>query len=252
MRIISKTRDYYDNVVGYGHDNTVIYHRKPEIFNPTDPQWLTPRNDVSYDKIFKQIASGRMIPDKRGEIQPDKFNHYPSRVDAYFKVVTVLFCGKLYGGVKVHLFAHMSLLDETVTFYDPQSMIDYLAKYKISVSFDDEKRNFSWTKGNRSWSEHFNMNGSSQYFDLAIKLKSPVVVIEESDRRSSIVVTKDALLKDVDFFRVVDTFTAFQEIDMFLSGVLAPENRPMIVVDDKYKIMGHGFDKWSFRKKSNK
>ena len=256
MRIIAKNHDYYDKIVGFGHDQSVIYHRVPTSI-PMSHLTAYPElnSGIAYDAslcetIKTKIASGRMVPDKHGEVPPDKFHVYTNRVDAYFKVVTVLFCGKLYGGVKVHLIASMATLDETVTFFDPQSMIDYLAKYKIGISFDDEKRNFAWysSRGNRTWSEHFGLKGNSQHLDLAIKLKTPILVVEESDRRTEIIVTKDALLKEVDFFRIVDPFTAFQEIDMFLSGVLAPENRPMIEVDDKYKIMGHGFDKWSFRK----
>jgi hypothetical protein len=44
-----------------------------------------------------------------------------------------------------------------------------------------------------------------------------------------------------------DAFTAYQELDMFVSGVMAPENKPMVAIDDKHKAYQHGFDCYSFR-----
>jgi hypothetical protein len=56
------------------------------------------------------------------------------------------------------------------------------------------------------------------------------------------------ILKDYEFYKVVDTFQAFQEISMFIGGVLGRGEKEIVVVEDKYKIAQHGFDKWSFRK----
>jgi hypothetical protein len=56
------------------------------------------------------------------------------------------------------------------------------------------------------------------------------------------------LLKEYEFFKVFDTFQAFQEIQMFLGGVLGRGEKEIVQVADKYKIAQHGFDKWSFRK----
>lgn len=59
----------------------------------------------------------------------------------------------------------------------------------------------------------------------------------------------NACLKDVDFFRVFDPFTAFQELSMYYGGVLVHPNRPIPDVSDEDMVEVKGFDKkWSFRK----
>ena len=46
---------------------------------------------------------------------------------------------------------------------------------------------------------------------------------------------------------------AFQEIEMYISGVLGINNKPTVEISDKNKIVGRGFDlKYSFRKDPEK
>jgi hypothetical protein len=54
-------------------------------------------------------------------------------------------------------------------------------------------------------------------------------------------------LKELEFFRLIDTYTAYQEIQMYF-GALAQPNRPIPEVPDKDMVSIKGFDKWSFRK----
>ena len=62
----------------------------------------------------------------------------------------------------------------------------------------------------------------------------------------------DPCLKDFHFNKVIDAYTAFQEIDMFLGGVLGDASDPPSPMTDRDKIVSHGMDlKWSFRKPPN-
>jgi hypothetical protein len=55
-------------------------------------------------------------------------------------------------------------------------------------------------------------------------------------------------LKDYGFDRIKDSFTAFQEISMYLSNILV-EQKEVVKVEDNVRIEKHGFDlKKSFRK----
>jgi hypothetical protein len=56
------------------------------------------------------------------------------------------------------------------------------------------------------------------------------------------------VLKELKFWKVLDSFSAFQEIDQFISGVLT-KTEEIKPIEDKYLIKQKGFDKWSFRKK---
>jgi hypothetical protein len=55
-------------------------------------------------------------------------------------------------------------------------------------------------------------------------------------------------LKDYEFFRIMDPYTAFQELSMYWGGK-AHAAKPIPEMDDATKIEQHGLDpKWSFRK----
>lgn len=59
-------------------------------------------------------------------------------------------------------------------------------------------------------------------------------------------------LKDLHFYSIKDSYTAYQDIFQYISGVLnGPENK-MVEISDKDKVSKHGFDKWSFRQKGPK
>lgn len=56
-------------------------------------------------------------------------------------------------------------------------------------------------------------------------------------------------LKDVEFFKVMDAYTIYQELEMWIGGVLPNAGRPMVTISDHDKVGKHGFDpKWSFRR----
>ena len=57
-------------------------------------------------------------------------------------------------------------------------------------------------------------------------------------------------MRDYQFYRKMDPYTTYQELDMWISGTLAYPQNMMIEVEDKYRIMAHGFDvKYGFRKR---
>ena len=59
----------------------------------------------------------------------------------------------------------------------------------------------------------------------------------------------NAQLKDFQFAKMKDPFTAFQDIYMYISGVLGVDAKPMVQISDKDLAhkRGHG-GKYSFKK----
>ena len=57
-------------------------------------------------------------------------------------------------------------------------------------------------------------------------------------------------LRDLEFQRVVDPFTAHQELSQYLSGVLTNNNEPPQLTDQKVKRDKAGFDNNSFKTRS--
>ena len=68
-----------------------------------------------------------------------------------------------------------------------------------------------------------------------------------SDKYPAVII--NPVLRDYEFEKVVDPYTAAQEIDMFLSNLAVRPDKEPDKIDDKTKIISHGFDvKKSFRK----
>jgi len=61
--------------------------------------------------------------------------------------------------------------------------------------------------------------------------------------------TLNPKLKDMQFYKVKDAFTTFQDLSMFISGVMGGQAPPMVPISDQIRKEKHGFDEWSFRKK---
>jgi hypothetical protein len=60
-------------------------------------------------------------------------------------------------------------------------------------------------------------------------------------------------LSAFEFWKVKDPFSAFQEIQQYISGVIGTGGNEPVVTSDTYKIMAAGFDlKTSFRKDPGK
>ena len=80
--------------------------------------------------------------------------------------------------------------------------------------------------------------------DIFVKYNTPIFVYYCSN--SSEIILNPKLI-DIKFTDLFDAFTAFQEIEMFISGVLANNEKPLSIIDEKYRQQQRGFDKWSFR-----
>ena len=79
--------------------------------------------------------------------------------------------------------------------------------------------------------------------DVFRELNSPIFVLNFGNwgyQRFSIPkISKEfivnPILKEYEFYKVFDSFMAFQEISMFLGGVLGSGEKDIIEIDDKYK-----------------
>lgn len=235
MYIISKKKDYYDGVAGTtGIDKTIVYEREvievdednmPKFFRRKKGFWRkgerNPFHELSYHKLKKEY---RDVCDEH----------------AHF---IIGFCGKLYIGWKLY-----RVIDDT--------------SKKISTEFVYDADYIKSILEQSSW--HNNLDDSIDYIqtfdaiEIFRELNTPVFVYDADYGRGYFYGNSynnhkpkfliNPLLKEYEFFKVFDTFQAFQEIQMFMGGVLGKGEKEILVVEDKYKIAQHGFDKWSFRK----
>lgn len=109
-----------------------------------------------------------------------------------------------------------------------------------------------WDFGIRRWWRNtyseFSDFDVTPIIELFHEHQVPIFSVSPSSERHRNTLTLNPRLKDYRFETVKDTFTTYQDIYQYISGVLnSPENK-MVKLADKDKIHKHGFDKWSFRK----
>jgi hypothetical protein len=230
MLIISKHKDYYDGVVGTtGVDKTIVFER-------------TLKEIEDWKKFPKSFQRKSRWNDNNQLIQRFSYSNNSTKyTDASHFIVG--FCGKLYLGFKMIYEKPNTLFKDTI----------------VDITYDVEE-----------FKTHFNQRWSFADFDEFIEyiknydcinihreLNTPIFLLDmnflNSAYRSRERFVINPILKDYQFYKVFDTFTAFQEIQMYISGVLGVGENPVIEISDKDKITQHGFDpKWSFRKPPSK
>jgi hypothetical protein len=241
MRIISKFHDYYDSAMSYGQDQTVVFTRTTE------------QVDLTEDEFNRFPAA-------------DLYHHIRGNKNYKLKMTAVFFCfsGKTYRSIQVRIwdrrdgdteYSPVIIGDalETRYFYDVESLREFLAKYKFEINLTQ----YSWqNKQEPVITEFLSKQGTDENEKWLIERKFAIISVVRSGTwnpsRFAPVYKHQAelnpVLKDVEFYKVLDSFTAYQELDMFISGTLPQSTAMPIEIADKDKIPQHGFDKWSFRK----
>lgn len=231
MLIVSKTKDYYDGVVGtVGIDKTIVFNRKTEFLKGNDvPEIFQTRSytNNSINSMFTFPHSYRYLSEIGRKIYTNQ---------SYF---IVGFCGKLYLGYKF-----MSKGYESSGTYP---IIDFeydLEKIEVLIKSSREKNSSIRDIGKKIQ--------QMDVTELFLKYNTPIFVFDGNINKSILSHQESAFivnpnLSDYRFFKVVNAFDAFLEIQRFMSNVLTNDT-PMTIIADKYKIAQHGFDKWSFRK----
>ena len=235
MYIISKNKDYYDGVVGsVGMDKTVVYER------------ITVEIEDS-KKMLKEFRAHRNWNDRReNHFLNIGYANTDSKKYEENNFFIVGFCGKLYLGWKFHY--KVKVWDEEIGEMDSQWKTDIIYGYENAKKY--LKTSF-WRS---------NIDDDIEYvvkydpINMFRELKSPIFIYdsERSKPRGNDKMIINPILKNYEFYKVVDAFTAFTELQMFIGGVLGVGEKEIIEIEDKYKIPQHGFDKWSFRREPSK
>ena len=217
MKIISPFKDYYDWVAGkYGGGDPRLVYKRTKI-----------EGKNTKDRAWHDIVSGRWYP--LSTINADRYRQGKSMYG--FNVL--IFCGRQYLVVKI----------------DGATNI-----------FSEEKHPDLWEILNRTPKgiasllvEHtsidFYLGKQTQFAEnLCKQYDQPVLLIV--DNLGATVSNRIPVLQDVGFASVMSAEQCYQEISHFLGNVLreSPDTKPPVEINDKYKIIGAGFDtKTSFR-----
>lgn len=247
MRIFSKFHDYYDKALGYGIDQSVIYERKEEDIT----EFINKNSDIK-DAIVQ-------IHDNIFDFKVERINS--PELQILFKKI-ILFCGRVYFCIEVAykikgVERYASTITEFVYSFDAFEKV--VTKYsKIDLTRGISSGIFDGSRSkiipiNKRFKSLFDKQGaeSDTAMLLHFELDSPIIVIDYDllyTYVKKINVHKNKRLRDIEFYKAVNTFRAFQDLSMFISGVMGGKSPIMVEVSDKDRIAKHGFDKFSFRK----
>ncbi len=259
MRIIGG-HDYYDAGLAYGQDDSVVFLRnearrldddamrnsigiglgRPScrlVRGPDDREDRSRRRFVSNDEIGVEFArGGRTI------------RHEASRV-------FVVLCGVMHRGLRMSAtspYGTHRLIDDRWV-WTKEGFDAYLTHHGIGV-MDFHTSRTDPAIGIDAWFEPTKLPDRTvnRLVDERIVVASRTPGDHER-RLDGVVDTwriNQPTLRDIGFAKAVDPYTAFQEISMWIGGVL-PKDGPKAVeiVDDVIRLQKHGFDHpTSFRK----
>ena len=232
MRVGGKIHDYYDGALAYGRDESLYFDRETLEIKSKFPDELA--------ALLKNKLGGSYWSD-----------HFIIRT-TYAKIGIIGFCGKLYPFIHLktdefpviklpvhdeYFFGNFDKLHELV-FLDPKMQVVRDSLFEVS--------RFSRKNDYTRLLEAYNVLSEYASDEPFIRHNSPYFSITYGRYRDA-TMTLCPRLADFKFYKVKDPFTAFQEISMYLGGVIPRQVPEMINISDKDRIAQHGFDKLSFR-----
>ena len=277
MKIFSKQRDYYDSILAYGQDDKLVFKRATETV--PKPQ--------GFDSLFSSIIERDDIGRTKNHIEYETGFRRNSQPEDKIHVESLLvgFCGELYPVLRISFFQkyHELLLDDEdgvgdVTWmqkvkycHSTEQVISTLKEHKhlkehLDLLLDDKKGSkyrrdyLFYSSGKGTWKtselDKFFKNYRTECPVNAFSLlNAPYFMFKlESSQRyaDEVMVTKLPLLTDLNFHSVVDPYTAFQSISMYLSGVLGLTEVDTVSISDTDMRDAKGFHDMSFKKRPQK
>lgn len=244
MLIISDFRDYYDNVLSQGVDKTIVYKRRSDV-----------QHEVEADKIIK---NAELI---------DSINRLDD-LSRNLEYILVYFCGKWTPAIKMIGIRHVSLHDPSIVkeitkdmvSYDANSFLEYVGKgkdRKYVAKFRYNRRGDPDEKLENCVRKLFDIK-PNDFTDYLYQHKTVIAVLHNfkwhytrkpvSYSNLNMNITYNPVLSQYDFVKVVDPYTAAQEIMMYISGVIGSPSGEILQISDKDMVMSKGFDvKYGFR-----
>lgn len=258
MYIISKVKDYYDSVgAQYGIDKSVPFKREKKE--------ITGDKSSFYDPIKKLLgAYGRELDFPDSILLDMAIGNPNSKLLVRKYWYCIGFCGKNYILLRAIIERGLPNVTPYGMFSDKEIFL-YSDQY---IPYMEEAHKNRPEKKKYSWQEPTNYNNiinnikaieAIDYSNIYFENKVPyfLFLIEGYGRTNynefNYNPVLNPILKDYQFFKVKNSFTAFQEIQQYISGVIGVDANEPIITDDKYKILAAGFSlRTSFRKDAGK
>lgn len=263
MRIIGG-KDYYDHGLAHGVDESVVFRRVGR-HSRADQFPLALRGgkpSVTNGPRGKAEFEGYSWSRSDSEWELDGLNYSLESVYVYF-------CGRLYSGARLSVRDRrlgiynggLYKLVSRETYWEQNSLGKRLGKLGMVLR---QNRKTLLAQRNQSHAPFWRGQPEQQELSALIELGVAVAVLTgdhtqeipdprpmapKHTKRVALWEVNGDGLNDVDFIKVLDPVQAFQQLSMWVGGVLPQPGNPMVqITDDSVKLVKHGMDKWSFRK----
>lgn len=257
MRIISKWQDYYDGGMAYGQDRSITYVRDRTNIVQEDrrPRHEVTQGVVDWSEVTRHVrAPGTIGPKLLSREEPRYRYGWGSRDVAHG---CVFFCGKSYPFYVIEKVVKTPrYIGKMRTDHEERTVV-----FSWDKDFDGLVRQAHVSRDHGPYRDWLDANMGRDNPEVNLQHRSPVVLwmpggflLKEGGYGtldSALIVNPK--LAEIGFQKVVDPYTAFQEISMFIGGVLGENLDPPSPMTDKQKVVSHGFDpKYGFRKLPSK
>jgi len=243
MRLISSFKDYYDAVQGTDLDRSVVYVRETKQLE-------------GWGNCFGRF---RLYRDNSRSILNTARSDY--RIDG----ALVAFCGRAYPAIvfdPVHLTSDRGDKLTQHVCYSLEQIDKFVETYQSKKYLEEVylNENKYHTETRRSIDGYFTREqedldrNQNIVLEYQLKHRCPVFVdrlSREIGKENERVTILNPNLKQYQFFKIFDTYSAFQEIRMFMNNLAFPEKQ-IPEVSDEDLLTAKGFDKFSFRKDKSK
>lgn len=231
MKIISPFHDYYDTALRFAGEDGPVFVRKEA------------KCDKRTSGLFeKEVLQGYF--ERKGR-------KYSARCTSF----AVLFCGWLHRGVRVEIQRPWNSEEPSIPdhcFYKTQALAEYLRQYGMEL-IAQNKRRWRWFDSDRLRPETIlDDEAHHRYSQFSLENRIPILVADFSRHPEEERVRTNCMLKPYEFFRVFDAYNTYQELSMYIGGVLPAQDAMTATVSDKDRAYQHGYDKWSFRRMPTK
>lgn len=246
MKLITKFRDYYDNMFKKYEDKLYKFVRETSNFNYI-PYIRGKRIEMIYDDLRYELSfgvvgfCGKIYPYIQCEHQPSHYsfdyteNKNPIVVNEYYYSYNDIikdFVGIDNGAVKLtRTFFENITINDIKTWFNSGTLY-FKSNHIVDVLNDQKLKNIFINKSVAYFT--FNCEKSRTY--------------DETNAKNATIITLYPILSDLQFYKVFDIYTTFQMIQNFLLNQLIKPDTINIKITDEMKAQSKGFNKWSFRK----
>ena len=244
MLILSDFHDYYDVVTKQGIDKSIVYDRR--------------ETKIPLDQFNSQCIQDYPVIREFYEDIKYYSSHtmYSCRIES---VLIIGFCGKFYPCIEFYEEGCPPAIPTAKTYIhytykDTEEFMKLRLTTKDLEAFFAPKSKFP---RHHSFINKLDQHGLKALFskysgvkndELFIKTKAPVVIYQNNQYHSlKHTIYTNYSLKKLQFYKAIDPYMAYQELTMYISGVLGTSRPEPIEISDRDMKFKKGFDEKSFR-----